>query len=256
MSEQDLQELASTFEEMPAELVESPSMPVENVLQEANDLFVLLAEDKPIRQRLLTVGLPEVHIASLRTAIGALQLAQSQWVIVRSGKKSKEQTRLEDTASAHKLDVLAACRWNLRNDERALATVSTITEGDGVADLIQDLNDLATLMNSRREAFADDASFDVETAIAQARQFANAVQKGTSEGRAERAKTEAKDLRDKAYTHLSELVDTVRGAGRYAFRGDEKTLASFQSRYLRRLRSRSRSRGDDESPVPVPKSAN
>ena len=46
------------------------------------------------------------------------------------------------------------------------------------------------------------------------------------------------ELRDRAYTHLDDLVTSLREAGRYAFRADEKLRKSFVSRYLRRKRKR------------------
>ncbi len=252
MSEKDLQDLAPVFKAMPAEEVEAPDMPVANVVQEANDLYVLLNENDPIRTRLVKVGLEESTVPALRQATGALQEAQSRWRMIRSGKKGKAQRQLEARANARKLDLLAACRWNLRKDDKASATVSAISEGDGTADLVQDLNDLATLMGSRLAAFTTDETFDADEAIAEARRLAQEVRQGTSEERAEQARGEAKDLRDKAFTHLSDLVDDVREAGRYAYRGDEAKLAAFQSRYLRRRRTRARNRrSSDETPVPV-----
>ncbi len=66
------------------------------------------------------------------------------------------------------------------------------------------------------------------------------IQAGLSEERITEDRTEAKELRDRAYTFLDDLVDEIREAGRYAYRNDPKRRVKFTSPYLRRRRQRTR----------------
>lgn len=57
----------------------------------------------------------------------------------------------------------------------------------------------------------------------------------------------AKQLRDRAYSHLAKLVADVREAGRYAFRKEPQRAAAFGSAYLRRLKARSRRKAGERT---------
>jgi hypothetical protein len=48
--------------------------------------------------------------------------------------------------------------------------------------------------------------------------------------------SESKKIRDKAYTHLKEVVDEVYAYGQYVCRDDDERLKGYRSNYLRRLR--------------------
>ena len=47
-----------------------------------------------------------------------------------------------------------------------------------------------------------------------------------------------KDIRDRAFTHLKEGVDTIRDAGKFLFWKDEKRAALYSSKYFRELRDK------------------
>lgn len=59
---------------------------------------------------------------------------------------------------------------------------------------------------------------------------------------------QAKDLRDRAFAHLDELVSDLREAGRYAFRKDPARKKHFGSAYRRRHRAHKRV----SPPTPTP----
>ncbi len=46
--------------------------------------------------------------------------------------------------------------------------------------------------------------------------------------------SKAKEIRDRAYTHLKEAIDELRATGKYAFRKDPERYKGYISRYKRR----------------------
>jgi hypothetical protein len=152
----------------------------------------------------------------------AAREAQSEWVVSRDASKSQKQIDLERRSARLRADLLSACRWSLRDDRVAKGTLSAIAAGEGVADLIQDLNDLAELVTRRREAFKGDATFDPCRAADEARALAAELAASTSGERVVKEKPNPKDLRDRAYTLLDDVVAETRQAGQYAFRNDPR----------------------------------
>lgn len=250
MSESDLTALRDQLRALPSDAVSSPDIPMAVALQEANDLLTLL-RDEAVWEKLLTVGVADGQRELLAQAIGAARAAQSHWTVARDRRKSEALQEREARAEKLRSDLLAAGRWNLRNDRVAQGTLSAIAEGDGIADLIQDLSDLAALFERRRAAFENDQSFDASARIEEARSLASELAASTSAARLDTDQAGAVDLRDRAFTHLDALVTSLREAGRYAFREQEEISRRFASRYLRRKRSRSRPAPEPVAPAPT-----
>ena len=233
MSEESLHALLPTLEEIEASDVTRPNIPVAIVHQEAHDLLAL-CEDDVVRAKLLSVGLDASYLDGLGQAIGASRHAQSRWVVARDQSKPDAQKAREAEGAELRRSALDACRWNLRRSRLALDAVSRISDGEGVADLVQDLSDLATLIRANLAAFEADTSFDASAVAEQALQLSAEIQAGLSESRDRRSQVQAIDLRDRAITHLSAHVNEVREAGRYAYRDDEAMARKFASAYNRR----------------------
>jgi hypothetical protein len=215
--------------------VRRPSMPMPNALQEAHDLLELCRNQR-VLDALVSVGVARDAPRQLEQRINAAREAQSQWVAVRDRTKSAELVEVEARATELRSDMLAAARWSLRDAREAQTTLDTIRAGEGVADLVQDLFDLATLCERHQEAFAGDQSFDVAVNVAAARQVGQRLSLGVSEGRLDPEPTGTRDVRDRAFTYMDNLVSELRSAGRYALRRDADTRKLFTSRYRRRAR--------------------
>lgn len=243
-----LSALKPTLLGIPAEEVDEPRVPMAIALQEANDLLTLSSEPK-IAAELVKVGLNPESIDRLREVLDAAREAQSEWVVSRDASKGQKQVDLERRSARLRAELLSACRWSLREDRVAKGTLSAIAAGRGVADLIQDLNDLAELVTRRREAFKGDSTFDPRRAADEARSLAADLAASTSGERVVKEQLGPKDLRDRAYTLLDDVVAEVREAGQYAFRDDPRLRRQFTSAYLRRRRRRAN--GELDAPVPV-----
>jgi hypothetical protein len=116
--------------------------------------------------------------------------------------------------------------------------LSVIQEGEGVADLVQDLDDLAMLIVQYLPAFASDQSFDAPARAEEARTLGAEIRAGLSQTRQPGAQDASKDLRDRAFSYLDDLTSRVRESARYAYRKEPAFSARFASAYKRRLRRR------------------
>jgi hypothetical protein len=237
MTDAALESLRDTLLAMPSEHVDSPPFPMAVILQEANDLLTLV-RDPGVWDRLGSVGAQQSDREALAQAIAATRAAQSEWTVARDRSKSSGQAEREQRAYKLRGDLLDAGRWNLRNDRTALGTLSAIAEGEGVADLIQDLNDLALLLEQKQAAFVNDKTFDLATRVEEARSLASELSAGTSAERLDTNQALLVDLRNRAFTRLDALVTSLREAGRYAFRDKEDVRKRFASSYVRRKNRR------------------
>ena len=252
MSETMLQTAMPELLATPAAAVRAPDLPVAVTLQEGHDLLTL-AERESVWQSLVAVGVELGRREQLRLMLGALRAAESNWVVMRDRRKSETQTQLETAADTLRGAILVAARWSLRGDDKALATLAAISEGEGVADLAQDLSDLAELCERNLTAFERDQSFDAPARIAEARTLYAQLAASTSKERLDTEQTRAIDLRNRAFTELDGIMDELREAGRYAFRDQDDLRSRFASAYERRkrkARARRKANGAAEATQP------
>ena len=129
-------------------------------------------------------------------------------------------------------------RFAYRNDPVILGRVPAIDDGGGHADMIQDLNDLAVLGRENADPLTA-INYDMaklENAATLADEMAEVL--ATANGdKAEQ--NESKLTRDRGYTHLKELVDEVREAGKYLFWRNPQRLKGYSSEYWRKLARKS-----------------
>jgi hypothetical protein len=221
-----------------------PEVPMAIALQEAHDLHATI-ETGDTFDRLFQVGLDPATLEGLPIAVAATRQAQSQWVVIRDRGKPQAQHEREQLGVELRADLVAACRWNLRHDSTALAVLDHIMQGQGIPDLVQDLLDVAALINQHEAAFDGDDTFDAAERAESARSTAADITAGLSASRTLGDHEAAKLLRDQAYTHLAKLVSDVREAGRYAFRKEPRRAAAFGSAYVRKAKARSRRRANE-----------
>jgi hypothetical protein len=251
MSETETKALEARLMALDPDAIESPRMPIAVALQEANDLHTLLVEDASVVPALRAVGLAQEIIDALEPAVAFTRDAQSRWVVTRDQRKPEAQRAREQRGEELRAELLSAANWNLRGDRAALGTLSAIAEGEGLADLVQDLHDLAELVDRKRAAFAADKTFDASASAEEARSLASEISAGIGEAKLDGDGRQARDLRDRAFTHLAEVVEELRAAGRHAYRHEPRMRRHFTSRYLERKR-RARAKAKAAPPVASP----
>lgn len=212
-----------------------PGIPIEYALQEAEDLCHWASDDL---LKLAPVGIKKSVISDLRVRTGAGREAQSIWnKDYNSQKEAQKQWKaLAPAAFELRDDLLAAMRFAYRKDETLLGRVRAIDEGTGNADMLQDLNDIKVLGQDNPESLTaitfDFALFETAGTTSDEMAEVLAAANGDRIG-----KNETKVIRDKAYTHMKELVDEIRDAGKYVFRKDKTRLKGYSSQYRKRHRS-------------------
>jgi hypothetical protein len=223
------------LEAIPKDVLRRPVLPMATALQEAHDLLEL-CRGTDVSAALSQVGISSALVDDLAVRIQAAREAQSAWASFRDGSARAPLTELEARAESHRRDMLAACRFGLRRTREAQVALAPFRDRAGVDGMVQDLFDLATLVEKHAGAFERDHSFDAAASVREARELARSLSLAVSEGRLGAASSAALELRNRAFTHMDDLVSELRAAGRYAFRHDADMAKRFTSRHRRKLR--------------------
>lgn len=227
----DFQTCLTAIQAIPVEQVKEPNMPVDNFVQEADNLYLWLQPDLAV---LAAKGITQLKIDELPVRAGALREAQSLWI--RESRSQDVWNKQSPAAYELRDDLIADFRYAFRNEPSLLARVDEIDTGDGHEDMIQDLNDLSVLGDAHTELLSaigiDLSKLEIAANLSDVMGQLLAEVNETRTGG-----NDAKYLRDQAYTHLKQLVDEIRECGKYAFRKDEKRVQGYYSSYWRKKNS-------------------
>ena len=228
--------------------VKTPNLPVDTFTQEAENLFTWAKKDK---EPLIGAGLDWKLFKDVPVRCGALREAESRWFSTRFTREEAQREWIEKSPEAYDLrdQLLHAFTYAYRNNSNLSGRVSAIRDGATHADMIQDLNNIAVIGRENTDHLKM-INFDLvklEEAAKTADDMAALLGTATSED----DESEAKKIRDKAYTHLKEAVDQIRGCGQYVFWRDKERVKGYSSQYHRR-QNVSRSKGEDDVPEVMP----
>jgi len=228
---QNFEALKETIEAVDEKQVLIPDTPVDVFNQEAEDLYQVALVDK---EQLMARGLSEETIDLLPQAAGACRYAEANWNKERNEKQEAEREWKEKSPEAYELrsDLIHELEFAFVENKELLSAQDRIKDGNGHADMIQDLVDLSVLGKEQTELL-NQTNFDA-TLLVRAETVADEI--SVILARANGTKDEnnkAKVLRDKAYTYLKAIVDEVRRYGKFVFRKDEEHLAKYASEYGR-----------------------
>ena len=232
-----------TIRAIPDDKTLEPAMPVDTYLQESEFFRVNNGNGK---EALATISITLAMLNKLPVRAGALREAQSIWVKDHNSQQDAQREWAEAAPEAFAMrdQLLHDFRYAYRNDAAILARVAEIAEGDSNADMIQDLNDLS-LLGKSNTAPLEAINFSLEKLEAAATasdELANILALANGD---KSLQNESKVIRDKAYTHLKELVDEIRNAGKYLFWKNEKRLKGYRSEFLYQ-KNRDAGKEDDE----------
>jgi hypothetical protein len=229
---------------------ERPSLPVRVMLLEAERLRK--AAEAYAAQLKKLPGFGAEYLRDLPALIEHLAEAETSWGRARFAKTQSSRGALRKEAEGLRSAVMNAGRYLLRRDAEAQAELARIDEGEGLADLVQDLDDLADFVEAHASVFALDRRLP-KKAPERARQLAAELREvDLDDGGSMR-------VRNLAASALDFVLGEVRAAARYLFADEPRILAPFLSRYeaLRASRSRARrkAKGQGKAPAPTPEEA-
>ncbi|WP_128755287.1 hypothetical protein [Aquimarina sediminis] len=233
MSKENYDAKLALLEGLLQEEVKKPTIPIDVFMQEAENLFIWAEEDKEL---LTSKGLDWEQLGKdLPTRTGACRYAQALWMKERYNQEEAAKAWKTEAPKAYEFrnDLMADLRFAFRKRADLLARVRAIADGEGDADMIQDLMDISVLGKANiaelEKIKYDPKNFDLAAqksdALAELLAKANGATLDNSK---------AKNIRDRAYTHLKEAIDEVRDTGKYAFRKDPERYKGYISRYKRR----------------------
>lgn len=226
-----------TIEELVLEIADdqiiSPTIPVDITIGEAGELHQNATEDKPM---LLARGLSEELIQELIPRAKFLQNKQSAWTAVYQSALTSTQQWEEkiDEGRLLQRELKNDFQFAYRNHPDILRKLKNILEGNGNMDLVQDLSDYPAFANQHPEPLTA-ILFDTSK-TERAKQIAlDLVDLINQVDGVKNSKTRPEKLmRDRAYTHLKQLVDEIRAYGKYAFWNDEDKQKRYSSEYGRK----------------------
>jgi hypothetical protein len=212
-------------------------MPVDVYVQEAE---ALRKAAELHRDPLQKAGLDPKWIGEIAARVLALAGAQSAVNVVRERTGAAKVKTMVGESEALRTKVVGAGRYVLRKDAAAQATLDRIQEGDGIADLCQDMRDVALFARTYGDALSR-AGVTPEAAE-KAEALASALAAEAASAKVDASLDRAVDVRNRAFTYADEAIDEVRAAGRFAFAGDAdgRTIAMFRSSYALKRGRRTR----------------
>lgn len=215
--------------------IKDPNLPVDIAIDEALDLFAIASKDK---MQLSTSDLDMSLIDDLPLRAGGLRYGQTLWTQVYTDKSEAEEQWKEIAIEAFELhdELLHFSKYAYRNDSKLMGVVNRIAEGYGNADMVQDLSDLAMLGTNNPEPL-EGVHYQMEKLerVYELSDICGVLLGKVNGARADNDKP-AKEMRDRAFTHLKQAVDTIREAGRFVFWKDEERARQYASAYFRQIR--------------------
>ncbi len=184
-------------------------------------------------------GLNWALVDDMPARILMLRETQSIWMTSDSRSNAARKMWVEKAPSARELqkDIHRSLRFACRENQTALQQIKRLARGRKNSDMIQNLSDLA----AQGRKCSDDLktiNFDLSK-LDKASQLANELAGYLAQfTNRKSAWSENRKIRNQAYTHLKESVDTARLFGKFVFRMDDPRFSGYASSYSRSKNSR------------------
>lgn len=232
--------------QIPVEQVVKPTIPVDVTIQEANKLHAYASQDK---EALIAKGLTEEMIADLGVRSRFLLAKQNIWVSVyqstlsntQEWNKKIEEGRLLQRELQHDF------QFALRKNTKALRVLQITLDGNRDSDTIVDLGSYPEIAKQYPEELKE-IKFD-QSKLTRAASIAEELMalQEKADGVQNSSERPEKDMRDRAYTYLKQLVDEIRSYGKYAFWNDEEKQRRYASEYARQKNERNKKEEETEN---------
>ncbi len=228
----DLMRYESSMQEvttMSDSAIERNSTPIDKLLFQSDKMHVALIDNK---DTFATKNFPMEEIAHFERRIGACRIAQSNYSILAKGDEANKivWAQKHEEAIVLKSNINKHVRFVCTEFQLPTTAIKKISEGTGIADLIQDLSDLATLGQNIREHL-EKINFNLAL-LDRAAKLASELGKLQELSQHDRSQT--KIIRDKLVTLLNHSVSKVRRWAHLVFEDDSPELPRFYATYSRK----------------------
>ena len=238
MTQQALDKIKVVLEAMDPEQVRKPSIPAQVTASEALETVEFVRQTPEVKAALALVKVDDAALAEVELAAQGADRAALLCKLALFGVKGEEALATVDRAEALEQEILGAFRFNMPKDRDVMAKVRKIAEGSGLMDLYSDINMCAELLDAHPAAFADDGTFDEVAARAACDELSPKLNALLTDPADKLARQRAIDLRDRAWSHLDDLLDELRRKGKHALRAHPTHRARFASAYVRQVNAR------------------
>jgi hypothetical protein len=174
-------------------------------------------------------------VTSIPLRVGALREANSRWENRRfdHGALGRTWKKESDNGYDFRDFLLREFRYAYDQDPTLLSKVSRIADGNGHADMIQDLNDLAVLGREYTEPLRA-TRFDLAH-LDRAAHLSDILGSMQAEAQVNREQnSDALVIRNQSYTYLKQAIDAVRKLGQLVFFENEERLQGYFSQYYKK----------------------
>ncbi|MDP4207208.1 MAG: hypothetical protein Q8928_00205 [Bacteroidota bacterium] len=231
MSQQDYENKLAAIQAVSDADVATPNIPISVAVQEAENLYYWCQTDK---DKLVAAGLRWELVDDLPARAAACRYAQSVWNKDHQSVEEAQKEWKEKSPAAFDLrdELLHHFFFAYRNAPDVYSKVNTIAEGNGNADMIQDLSDL-TILGKQYPDPLNSISLDMallDEASSTSDEMATLLARVNG---GQKTQDQTKILRDKAFTHLKDAVDEIRHTGQYVFWRDDDRKKGYISPYFR-----------------------
>ncbi|WP_109852224.1 hypothetical protein [Aquimarina sp. AU58] len=230
MSKYNYENKLAILQAIPSANIKIANIPIDVYLQEAEDLYLWVQEDK---KDFLNINFDwQRYVDDLTKRTGALRYAQSLWIRRKNGQEESQTEWKQKLPIAYELrkELLADFRYAFRNHKELISAIRDIAKGKSYADLIQDLSSLSVLGKSN-VAKLKNINFDLQK-LDHAEQLSKEMAQLLAQvNSAIKQSGEVVKTRNQSYTHLKEAVDEIRNAGKYIFKNNPNRFKGYISTY-------------------------
>lgn len=235
---EDLNAKQDTLNALDKNAILKPNIPIQNYLQEAEYLHIEALKDKTAL--INGANLAWQLVDDLLQRIGALREAEALWFKNRFNREAAQRQWDEQAPQAYALrdELLRAFRYAFSEEEDLSRRVVEIAAGRGHDDMIQDLSRLVAIGRDYPDQLS--AINYPLTKLEIAANLSDEMGTLLAQAAGERSDTSTDlELRNRAYTHLKQAIDKIRGAGQYVFWDNNDRRKHYASQYHRATRSKS-----------------